>query len=753
MEFTRLLAKSTQSEQCPQPEETLTGHTARVMEAASILYTSFCSELPTFLGSSELSGLFESALISAAWLHDLGKANSHFQETVRDPRIRQGVRHETLGLVIIEECLREPLNGLWKPYPAWYKSAVLYSVAGHHLQFPDDPAKQNRPKRDVHFLAAHSDLISYWNLGTSKLKLPPWQAGKNLTFSLMPFGGIWERIRLLRRRLDLDLSPEQKLFVAALKSTLMAADLAGSALPARSIDISAWLQERLKATITGLQLEAIVIQKVGSKPFRVFQETLAGSAAHTVLVEAGCGSGKTVGAYRWCTKKAEGRRLFFCYPTTATASEGFSGYLQDPDFDTLLVHSKSDVDYRLLQDMPEESETQRELRSLKLEALETWPVPAVVCTAHTVLGLLQNVRRSLYAWPSLVRSVFVFDEVHSYSPKLFRHLLRFLSSFRSQPVLLMTATLPPERKRAIEETCVVRGGLQVIEGPREREASKRYTLQRSSEEEAWQATREVLDSGGKVLWVSNTVDRAMDRTRHAQDCGLPVEPYHSRFRYRDRVVRHRRVIDGFKPDQPPLLATTTQVAEMSLDLSADLLVTEYAPVPSLIQRLGRLNRFEDTPTETRQGLFIRPENAFPYASTQKEADTFWEDVERWLEMAADGLPKSQRELADAFIQLTKGEHVGIEDDLFCDWLDDPWSSLSDRHALMEAGYTLEVVREEDVQMEPLQENVIPMPFPRDKSWLRWPRKGRFLVAPEGTIDYDPFWGGRYAGEKPLFRII
>lgn len=32
------------------------------------------------------------------------------------------------------------------------------------------------------------------------------------------------------------------------------------------------------------------------------------------------------------------------------------------------------------------------------------------------------------------------------------------------------------------------------------------------------------------------------------------------------------------------------MAEMSLDLSATLLVTDLAPVPALIQRLGRLNR-------------------------------------------------------------------------------------------------------------------------------------------------------------------
>ena len=38
------------------------------------------------------------------------------------------------------------------------------------------------------------------------------------------------------------------------------------------------------------------------------------------------------------------------------------------------------------------------------------------------------------------------------------------------------------------------------------------------------------------------------------------------------------------------IAVTTQVCEMSLDLDADVLITEIAPVSSLVQRFGRANR-------------------------------------------------------------------------------------------------------------------------------------------------------------------
>ena len=97
----------------------------------------------------------------------------------------------------------------------------------------------------------------------------------------------------------------------------------------------------------------------------------------------------------------------------------------------------------------------------------------------------------------------------------------------------------------------------------------------------------------------------------ADKAKLPVVAYHSRFRYMDRVERHREVVDGFSStEKRGLLAVTTQVAEMSLDLDADLLVTELAPVPALIQRLGRLNRRvnEENPGTPRLAFIIPPES-------------------------------------------------------------------------------------------------------------------------------------------------
>ena len=50
----------------------------------------------------------------------------------------------------------------------------------------------------------------------------------------------------------------------------------------------------------------------------------------------------------------------------------------------------------------------------KADALESWSTPVVACTVDTVLGLVQNNRRGLFAWPALAQSAFVFDEIHAY---------------------------------------------------------------------------------------------------------------------------------------------------------------------------------------------------------------------------------------------------------------------------------------------------------------------------------------------------
>jgi CRISPR-associated endonuclease/helicase Cas3 len=75
----------------------------------------------------------------------------------------------------------------------------------------------------------------------------------------------------------------------------------------------------------------------------------------------------------------------------------------------------------------------------------------------------------------------------------------------------------------------------------------------------------------------------------------------SRFRREDRARHEQRLIDfdaarkaGTLPQEDPgLICVSTQVIEVGVDISAHRLFTEIAPWPSMLQRLGRLNRKGD----------------------------------------------------------------------------------------------------------------------------------------------------------------
>jgi len=305
----------------------------------------------------------------------------------------------------------------------------------------------------------------------------------------------------------------------------------------------------------------------------------------------------------------------------------------------------------------------------------------------------------------------------------------------------MTATLPPARKLALERCCVKRGGIEIIEGPPERERAPRYRLRVSNLVEIWEEVQKHIGNEGKVLWICNTVARAMKVVERAVEQGFPVQPYHSRYRYRDRLIRQRTVIDGFTAGQPPMLAVTTQVAEMSLDLSADLLVSEWAPIPSMIQRLGRLNRFAEEPQSLGTALLLEPENILPYDQEQMSG------LAEWLQAVADDHPRSQAQLAEAFVQMAADTELDHEAEPFCEWLDGLWRSLKDQRAIEEAGYSVDVVRQEDLGFGPCAEFAIPMPVPKGLNWKEWRREGRYLVAPAGTIAYDSFGGAEWLMSK------
>jgi len=114
---------------------------------------------------------------------------------------------------------------------------------------------------------------------------------------------------------------------------------------------------------------------------------------------------------------------------------------------------------------------------------------------------------------------------------------------------------------------------------------------------AW-AERVVAEHrGGVTLVVANTVDSACAlhsqiQAKLASGAKTDVRLVHSRFRGLERATWREQFLhrEACRPDSDRIVIAT-QVVEAGVDMSADVLVTELAPWPSLVQRFGRCARY------------------------------------------------------------------------------------------------------------------------------------------------------------------
>jgi len=485
--------------------------------------------------------------------------------------------------------------------------------------------------------------------------------------------------------------------------------------------------KQVSVKLTESEVEQVVNQRLNGQEMRPFQVALGESQLRVTLARAGCGTGKTLGAYNWAKRYAVNRKLFFCYPTTGTSTEGFIDYVHDR-VDSVLLHSRSDVDLAHLMLTGDDDDI-----STKLESFKTWGTKVSVCTVDTVLGLLQCNRRPMYCFPAIAQAAFVFDEVHCYDNRLFGGLLRFLEVVKA-PVLLMSASFLPWQLEAIQKA--VGKSMEIIEGAKELELLPRYRFHLSDNPDWERVTQELektyaLPNGehicGKVLWVCNQVSTAITVYKDVKQRGLNAVLYHSRYRYQDRVDHHRAVIAAFKGNKP-VIAIATQVAEMSLDLSATLLVSQIANPAGLIQRLGRLNRRYIG--QSLDAIFYPdPKVRFPYSQEDLDSgrtmlETFTDEVSQaalaeWLERSPQqGKPDKETVL---FNEIKK------------------WQAYP--APCREAGHTVTALLEQDKQIvDKLPAKVLPkytIPLLSTKKVQKWERHRKgYPIAPSREWAYS-----------------
>jgi CRISPR-associated endonuclease/helicase Cas3 len=379
---------------------------------------------------------------------------------------------------------------------------------------------------------------------------------------------------------------------------------------------------------------------------RPLQQTIAEvidnlpSGASLVVIEAPMGEGKTEAALS-CALGSRG--VYLAMPTQATSNALFgrlSEFLEAVPFPDggrppiALSHSQGGPDAVALR-----------LREIGLGTGDsslsagwwfrggkrTLLCPHGIGTVDQgLLGVLAC-RHSFLRLYGLAGRTVIFDEVHAYdnyTSGLIERLISWLKGLGCR-VVVMTATLPQQRLQALVaawsggEDPPLAGSVPPAPAapyPRltwlgaEGVTTKSFAPSRqqrvlfqdhpsdvvsmAAQAAAWAA------QGARVLVVVNKVARAQALYRRLGS-GIATL-FHARFPMKQRLEIERRVLEAFGPEgvaRGGHVLVATQVAEQSLDIDFDVLLSDPAPVDLLLQRQGRIHRH----TRERPEAFTTPQ--------------------------------------------------------------------------------------------------------------------------------------------------
>ncbi len=364
------------------------------------------------------------------------------------------------------------------------------------------------------------------------------------------------------------------------------------------------------------------------------------------LLESETGSGKTEAALLYFKELFAARRvdgLYFALPTRAAASQIhrrvkrfverlFPAAMRPSVVQAVPGFIRADEatgrrlpDFSVLwEDDPDERK--RQMRWAAEHPKRYMAGQIVVGTIDQVLLSNLQVPYAQLRSSTLMRHLLVVDEVHASDPYM-TALLRSVLDVHLQTgsfALLMSATLGGAarhellcgRGSPVADLANCRrapypaiawlqsGGLnfhRLPDGPFDKNVRIEFRPWLGEPEAIAQAARDAATVGAKVLVVRNTVDDARAAFAAVEAAGdadwlLAVNGvrtlHHARFAQEDRAALDRAVEERVGRERPEggAIVIGTQTLEQSLDIDADLLITDLCPMDVLLQRVGRLHR-------------------------------------------------------------------------------------------------------------------------------------------------------------------
>lgn len=336
------------------------------------------------------------------------------------------------------------------------------------------------------------------------------------------------------------------------------------------------------------------------------------------ILRAPTGAGKTDAALLWAKHQVDAKRadrLVIAMPTRFTAN-ALSISVTEDNFKNLgdagLYHSSAlyqrlkDKDFK---SKKEEYEVKRFIDK-EQDLARTLETPLTVTTIDHLCICLTATRETHHAtFFGLANSCVVIDEADFYDDFTQLNMVVLLRALRllKVPVLLMSATVPDSAMELYRQSGFEIDKIYADESDYER---TRCTITRYKDAENPADIEELLQralNGEPMIIYANTVAQAQAyykwfKAKIQESDGETeldkndVVIYHSRFIEPHKVEKENRLREllgrkAWENKTQRGVAILTQIGEISVNISANLMISDLCPLDRLAQRVGRLARF------------------------------------------------------------------------------------------------------------------------------------------------------------------
>lgn len=551
------------------------------------------------------TGLDPELAYNCAILHDAGKGHPVFQNRLRNIEDRSFLNYE--GVPFRHEIASLAFISL---FPDDIHGKLIDAVISHHKSIKNDAKRMGILDLIERFsldsiVETHIDPWSEWGpkVEAILLELKPelnrenisaGQAQKNLKYSI-------DTVETEYKTKARGISYE--------RGTLVGSDHFASAFHYHTADkVKSLFQKPDLSFYRSLQRQ--------NPLYPLSRYDTSSEKTHT-LVKAPTGAGKTD-----FLLKRTGNRVFYTLPFQASLNAMYHRFKETMhNSDIRILHSASRI---TVQNNNHEEKILQTLIGSSVKVL----------TPHQLAGLAFATKGYEAIACDIQGNDVILDEIHIYNDAVRSMVIAIVTALKALDcrIHIGTATLPTAFADELLDI-LSHENTQIVElSPAELKTYNRHRIIKTDESNIEEIIDSHLENSEKILLVCNRVERAQSLFTLLKDQYEDIEiiNLHSRFKRRDRAALEKKLYQ-INDSAEPAIAVATQVVEVSLDISFDTMITDCAPLDSLVQRFGRVNR-KRTSERVIKNIYILPPpelktDALPYSI---------EVIEKTYEILPDG---------------------------------------------------------------------------------------------------------------------